>query len=45
MPHFVQIDNNPLLLFNALSGLGEVSLEAHNKDIPFLIEHDAEAFI
>jgi len=42
-PHLVQTGNDPLLLFNALSELGEVSLEAHSQDIPSLLELDAEA--
>jgi two-component system chemotaxis sensor kinase CheA len=42
-PHLVQTGNDPLLLFNALAELGEVSLEAHSKDIPSLIDLDAEA--
>jgi len=41
-PHLVQTGNDPLLLFNALAELGEVSLEADCKELPSLLGLDAE---
>jgi len=40
--HLVQTGNDPLLLFNALSDLGDVSLVACSKDLPALNDIDAE---
>jgi two-component system chemotaxis sensor kinase CheA len=40
--HLVQTGNDPLLLFNALADLGEISLEADAKDLPALNDIDAE---
>jgi two-component system chemotaxis sensor kinase CheA len=40
--HLVQTGNDPLLLFNALADLGEVTLVACAKDLPALNDIDAE---
>jgi len=40
--HLVQTGNDPLLLFNALSDLGEVSIKANCKDVPALNDIDSE---
>ncbi|MBA6365592.1 Hpt domain-containing protein, partial [Colwellia sp. BRX8-8] len=40
--HLVQTGNDPLLLFNALADLGEISLVADAKDLPALSDIDAE---
>ena len=40
--HLVQTGNDPLLLFNALSDLGELSVFAKTDDLPSLSDMDAE---
>jgi len=42
-PHLVQTGNDPLLLFNALTDLGEVSIVADCTELPSLLGLDAEA--
>ncbi len=41
-PHLVQTGNDPLLLFNALAELGELTLQADCKELPSLLGLDAE---
>lgn len=40
--HLVQTGNDPLLLFNALSDLGELKVRANCKKLPSLIDKDPE---
>lgn len=40
--HLVQTGNDPLLLFNVLSELGELSVIAHTNDLPALTDFDPE---
>ncbi|MFT6901481.1 MAG: two-component system chemotaxis sensor kinase CheA [Colwellia sp.] len=40
--HLVQTGNDPLLLFNALADLGEITVVANAKDLPALNDIDAE---
>jgi two-component system chemotaxis sensor kinase CheA len=40
--HLVQTGNDPLLLFNALADLGEITLSANTKELPTLADMDAE---
>jgi two-component system chemotaxis sensor kinase CheA len=40
--HLVQTGNDPLLLFNALADLGEITLVANAKELPALNDIDAE---
>jgi len=40
--HLVQTGNDPLLLFNALADLGDITLVANAKELPALNEMDAE---
>jgi two-component system chemotaxis sensor kinase CheA len=40
--HLVQTGNDPLLLFNALADLGKITLSANTKELPTLVDMDAE---